>query len=425
MWEPARKLVAFVVYAVASFSALSMSAHASQCSDVYPGAERGPPADWSWWGFGGACHVQWPVRNAQEERQKSSQCHNTSGAYYILFEGNKGTGHVTCIFSFPDKPVLADKTSTPPSSLSSETDRKSDLSQVPEVPENRKPKAFLTASVPAAAATSEIAASASVTTASGSETFSTTRKKLADKTVCATEKHSAAKNGADPCQPRNTAKIASEPPAARDKKITKEATSTRVAAIGSEEGGVPETGAKRKKPSTDIQPAATSYDDPDPARLSQTQSCSSLALGNSMTCLNPPTRREDGTYVFTVKPNCSAGLLAAIGTTDGKGKCIRKVIKFSPEHKRSQAIESASAPVVLDAVPYRSQAGYACYTRRHNEISCDGKINYAPKLAGDLTTTARDGTAAPSTTHFIKRRKPQPTIIDSFFGKVKQIFTSQ
>jgi hypothetical protein len=128
----------------------------------------------------------------------------------------------------------------------------------------------------------------------------------------------------------------------------------------------------------------------------------------------------DGTYVVTRRSGCTGGLIAAIKTTDAKGRCVRKVVQFTANHRRSEPIVSRTPPSVLDAVVYHGAESFACYARRHSEISCDGKVNYSPKLASRSEPVIKK---TPEPEPIIRRKKPnQPSASRTFFAKVKSLF---
>ena len=358
MWASMRKWVAYPFLTGVLLSLCAGGAAASQCSDVYDGARRGSPPDWTWWGFGGACHVQWQVKGAGDEQKKSALCRRTSGgSYFIHFDSDPQRSRVTCIFSYPDGGAVAEA-STPVDKQDSIG--KSDFAAAIETnPTQSEP-----------AVDPQLLKPASVETDSSQVVPKPVAKKV----------------------------VALAVPIPRisglDKKI-------------------------EDKPPTDIEPAATSYDDPDPSRLAATVVCSSLALGNQTACLNAPVRNKDGTYVVTRRAGCTGGLIAAIRTTDSKGRCVRKVVQFAANHRRSEPISSNTPPTVLDAVLYRDSESFACYARRHSEISCDGRINYSPKLASKSEPAIRK---APASEPVVRRKKFKPTAAQTFFAKVKTLF---
>jgi hypothetical protein len=109
--------------------------------------------------------------------------------------------------------------------------------------------------------------------------------------------------------------------------------------------------------------------------------CSSIKLGNRRGCLRPPVAIGTHTYVFGVKSNCSAGVVAAVKTYSPEGRCIRKVVVVVPKAGRSDEVTSHGEPGVLDAISYRDRETFECYARRHDEISCDGKTDYGASPA--------------------------------------------
>ena len=117
--------------------------------------------------------------------------------------------------------------------------------------------------------------------------------------------------------------------------------------------------------------APAKHEGPDPKRLAATATCSSATLGSKKSCVSAPVSRGDNLYELS--SNCSPGSIAAIGTTDAKGRCIRKVVPLSAGE--AHLVESYSELRVVDAIAY--DAHYVqCYSRRHENISCDGKIDY-------------------------------------------------
>jgi hypothetical protein len=123
-------------------------------------------------------------------------------------------------------------------------------------------------------------------------------------------------------------------------------------------------------------PAALSqHGGSDPRRLAETAGCSSTVLGDARKCLLEPVALKDGTYAFKIKPRCGSGVIAAIKTYDEDGRCIRRVVPIAP-HRRSEPVMSSAEPAVLDAIRNRGQNTFECYYRRHENISCNGKIDY-------------------------------------------------
>ena len=380
MWASARRWVAYLSLAGVLLGVSASIASASECSDVYAGAQRGSPPDWTWWGFGGACHVQWQVRDAADEQQKSALCQSTSGgAYYIHFDSDLQRGRVTCVFSYPESGTAASPAKPVPGQ---ENIAKGDFAaSLAAEPSQSNPSIDPLLIKPA-----NVEAKSSV--GDCSETGN-----------CQLDGPGVTKLAAIPV-PKPAVRKLTEPgiPVPRASGLDK----------------------KNEKQPTDIEPAATNYDDPDPERLSDTLVCSSIALGNQTSCLNSPVRLADGTYVVTRRSGCTGGLIAAIKTTDSKGRCVRKVVQFTANHRRSEPIVSKTPPSVLDAVMYRDAESFACYARRHSEISCDGKVNYSPKLAS-RSEPAIKKTPAPEP--IIRRKKPnQPSASRTFFAKVKSLF---
>lgn len=132
----------------------------------------------------------------------------------------------------------------------------------------------------------------------------------------------------------------------------------------------------RRKPVTKsaaavVRPVSTRFNQSDPNRLAETAMCSSRKLGDNRTCLAAPVKIRDGRYKFSLKPECTQGSIAAIGTTDEKGRCLKRVISLSAGD-RPVTVSSRAAPEILDAIPFGDGDTYECYARRHENVSCDG-----------------------------------------------------
>jgi hypothetical protein len=125
-----------------------------------------------------------------------------------------------------------------------------------------------------------------------------------------------------------------------------------------------------------VRPVSTRFNQSDPNRLAETAMCSSRKLGDYRTCLASPVKIGDGRYKFKLKQECTQGSIAAISTTDEKGRCLRRVISLSAE-SRSVTVSSTEVPEILDAIPFGDGDIYECYERRHENVSCDGATDYS------------------------------------------------
>jgi hypothetical protein len=80
----------------------SGNAGATECDDIFPGAQRGPPHEWTFWGDGSACFVRWISKDANDQERLLAQCRNTAGARFVDFELDKETGVGICLFKILD-----------------------------------------------------------------------------------------------------------------------------------------------------------------------------------------------------------------------------------------------------------------------------------------------------------------------------------
>jgi len=367
-------------------------AAAAQCSDVYPGAQMGPPPEWAFWGDGSACFVRWVSDSPQHEERLLARCRETVGARFVHFEPDKGVGHNICIFKIvgvaapsegsgpPDAAQLPVNSNQQSVTQSLQQDQKIDtqnaLSQLEAVVRTwnadclNKERAKDAAAAgfcwkTAAQAVDQFAGAAWFPTEleSGLEQLRTTWMKRAEQ-------------------------------------LTGPAIVNDVIAI---------------------QPAATYPDGPDPDRLAATTACSSTNLGDYKSCIGPPISSGNDQFEFSLKPTCATGSIAAISTIDAKGRCVRQVVSLRPD-TRSAIVESHGNPAVLDAVAFR-QGIIECYARRHQNISCSGKIDYSdpqslPKQAATKKRLAKQASeqkrrkikviSKPSSPKQAQGKKPQP-----------------
>src|SRR5688572_10855203 len=77
-------------------------AAAAQCDEIYPGAQIGPPPEWTFWGDGSACFVRWFSKDVNDQERLLAQCRNTAGARFVDFELDKETGRGICLFKILD-----------------------------------------------------------------------------------------------------------------------------------------------------------------------------------------------------------------------------------------------------------------------------------------------------------------------------------
>jgi hypothetical protein len=316
-------------------------AAAAQCSDIYPGAEIGPPPEWRFWRDGSACFVRWVSQDAEHEERLSSRCRETVGARFVHFERDRGVGHSICIFKAldDDGPVQdAQRSQNKLSNLSRSQQHKSDL-------ENQL---------------SEMAA---LVTRWNEDCLKKERtKELAAAGLCW-------KAAANAVEDLNGSAAGLLIPAIdrelEELRLTwlKRATQLESSLAGTKEAVVT------------IQPAASFPDSPDPNRLAATAACSSTNLGDYKSCIGSAIGIGDNQFTFKLKPGCFTASIAAISTIDAQGRCVRQVISLSPDNKLV-TVESYREPSVLDAIANR-EGSYECYARRHENISCNGKIDYS------------------------------------------------
>jgi hypothetical protein len=342
------------------------AAAATTCSDIYPNAMQGPPPDWEAWDFGSACFTRWRVSAPEEEQALALRCRETPGARYLLFEENKTTGQATCIFEIaPSTAALESVPSSAPGEQQSNQMRKGDadnplLDQLGMLVARWNQTCLekeQTKDYSAAGACWKEAADSVQAVISGADVFKTSQiEEKAEQLrsawlMRARQLEPFVKNQVKPSQT-----LAVEP------------ASIRKDAIEKDEAAVPDIAVERPM-------ASSQHGGFDPRRLAETAGCSSTALGDARKCLLEPVALKDGTYAFRIKPGCNSGVIAAIKTYDEDGRCIRRVVPIAP-HRRSEAVMSSAEPAVLDAIRNRGQNTFGCYYRRHENISCNGKIDY-------------------------------------------------
>jgi hypothetical protein len=133
-----------------------------------------------------------------------------------------------------------------------------------------------------------------------------------------------------------------------------------------------------------VRPVSTRFNQSDQNRLAGTAMCSSRKLGDYRTCLAAPVKIGDGRYQLKLKAECARGSIAAIGVTDERGRCSRRVISLSAGNQ-PVLLSSRTEPRVLDAILFGKGDTYECYARRHENVSCD-----AASAQGDSASSVED-----------------------------------
>jgi hypothetical protein len=397
-------------------------AAAATCSDIYPNAMQGPPSDWEAWDFGSACYTRWRVSAPGEEQALALRCRETPGARYLLFEENKATGQATCIFEIaPSTAALEPSQSSVRGEQQSNQMRKGDadnplLDQLGMLVARWNESCLekeRTKDYSAAGACWKEAADSVQDAISGADVFKTSQ--LEEKAeqlrsawlMRAQQLEPFVKNQVKPSQ---TAAV--EPASIRKAAIEKDEAA---------EAAVPDIEVER--------PAARSqHGGYDPQRLAETAVCSSTALGDARKCLLEPVVLKDGSYAFKIKSGCSSGVIAAIKTYDEEGRCIRRVVSVAP-HRRSEAVMSSAEPAVLDAIRNRGQNTFECYYRRHENISCNGKIDYDAASSRQRVAEVRSEEMPLSPAPKKKRKHigektetEQPSLIGRVSKRIKNLF---
>lgn len=354
----ASSLFASVLLAQLWSSIFVAQAQAAQCSDIYPDARVGPPPEWTFWGDGSACFVRWDAQKGSETALLE-QCQKTPNARFVHFEPDNGEGRSICIFKLlgADLPsqeqALNSASDTPPW-------RDPELAQDQQSTQYRK---------------------------SDAENPSLNElKDLVTKTTekCVSEEKAGHLETAQSCWRHAAAEM--ERFSADQEFLAGEFHSQIVQLRKawlqrSEQLKAPVVRVTQRDEST-VLPAATHLAGPDPDRLTETAICSSTSLGNFKECLRDPTSTGANRYAFRIKSSCKAGVIAAVKTYDESGRCIRKVVAVLP-HQRSRNVISTRAPEILDAISFQGSETFECYVRRHEQISCDGKIDYGVSASND------------------------------------------
>jgi hypothetical protein len=357
---------------------------AAKCGDIYPGALQGPPPEWNFWADGSACYVRWKA-DGGDESQLASRCRNMQGVRFVYFEPDSGAGSI-CVFKLLNPPS-ADEDNQPELGVEAAADgdlrsthyRKSDA----ENPLLDEMKLL-------------------VTTWTEKCLRKETAKKLAGAGRCW-------KGGAEAIREFTSEKKGLLSQQFKDE-IAQLAAAWQLRSDQLEPYIVADAEDKPEAIIPTSMPAGVAQSrGPDPRRLAETAMCSSIKLGDRRGCLRPPVAIGADTYVFGVKSNCSAGVVAAVKTYSPEGRCIRKVVVVMPTTGRSDEVTSHAEPGVLDAISYRDRETFECYARRHDEISCDGKTDYGASPAFEKSVAVDKGNykAQPETGRKKRGRKDE------------------
>jgi hypothetical protein len=185
--------------------------------------------------------------------------------------------------------------------------------------------------------------------------------------------------------------------------------------------------AEQRSESDTIVPTSSRDNGPDPNRLVETAACSSTRLGDKRKCVGSPAGIGANTYAFGLRSNCSKGVIAAIKVHNRNGRCIRKVVVLLPDGNQSENILSYREPGVIDAISYRDAETYDCYARRHDLISCDGKIDYG----ASASLKKQAGLSQGRIKQLLDGRKrlpateKNPSLLRRISGGIKSLFDSE
>jgi hypothetical protein len=291
------------------------------------------------------------------------------GARYLLFESSIADGHATCVFERPNADMVSVSPAAAPPEQQSNHIRKADAENplldhlgtlVAEWTQSCLEKESDKDYAAAGACWREAAKSVNDTLA-GAALFKTPQ--LEEK---AEQLQSAWIMRAEQLKPYLAEPA--KPSAAVEPASLKEAVSENVEDSEADQAPIRRASVERSAP-------AGRYDGPDPRRLAETTVCSSTNLGDAKSCVLDPVAVGEGGYAFKIRSRCSSGVIAAIKTYDAQGRCIRRVVSIAPR-TRSDVVESYQEPAVLDAIRDRGQETLECYFRRHDNVSCSGKIDY-------------------------------------------------
>jgi hypothetical protein len=328
-------------------------ARAAQCSDIYPGARIGPPPEWNFWADGSACFIRWVAENVEEEERLLAQCRNTSGARFVHFEPDRGKGHSICIFKVHDMASAdisndpgADATDSGPVETSNKPVQP-DIEKLDEANESEAESPVVRLERLVRERNEECIA---LETANRPLDASQCWKTAADAVEQFTLTYRL------PTRDLET-KLGELRSAWRKRGAQLEGTPTEA-----------------RVPVAAIEPATAHIDGPDPHRLSATAACSSTRLGANKHCLSSAVPNGGNEYSFRLNSECTGASLAAVSTINDQGRCLRRVILLDQENPA--VVHSHETPEVIDAVTFQDGI-YECYARRHENISCDGRIDYS------------------------------------------------
>jgi hypothetical protein len=404
----AREGLSFAAALLLGLALNSGKGSAAECGDVYDGAKVGPPPEWSFWADGSACFVRWVPDDDSHEERLLERCQNTPGARFVHFERRKTNGHSICIFKVLDSEpgeLLVQQSEPLP------LEGKADLQGEP-------------ASQPAPAADPEIVLENLEALVRGRNEDCLGKERAQDPFGAGACWKAAAQEvtkftDANPLPRKDLerklgelretwlARAAQlEGTAAQSKE---QAILIQPSSIGAEtnseedepdtsrnEDGSEDTETAVDQPAEEAAPesgGSTSHDGPDPERLSATMSCSSTTLGNYEDCVSSAKPSSDNKYAFALKSQCRQGSIAAIRTTDAQGRCVRRVITLLPNGDGG-IVESHGEPSVIDAIEY-GRDRYECYERRHDNISCNGQIDYSAQQSAKTTDEKKEVTTTP------------------------------
>jgi hypothetical protein len=387
MRDSARRVMLYSSVFFLCVALLTEHANAAQCSDIYPGAEIGPPPEWTFWGDGSACYVRWTPETSQHEDKLLEQCRNTSGARFVHFERDKGAGHSICLFKILGLTAPSKEPNPLPSTSQGLTPVASPQEEDPLQDQKNKSEDSLGALMQLVHTTHE----------------DCPRKERAKETTSAAACWQDAVKALEALAPKLDV-VARQ----RLKGKLDQLRSTWI----KQAEQLNERVSNSSQEMAAIETVSTPADAPDPQRITATAACSSTKLGDYRHCVGPAISKEQNQFTFVLKPDCDNGAVAAISTTDEKGRCLRKVISLSPD-ARTIEVESHGEPAVIDAIAFR-EGIYECYARRHEKISCDGKVDFdnlhrstehvVPKRRPQLTTARKK---SPPKKQVIKEQQPQ------------------
>lgn len=358
MRPSAPRVLLYCCFLLFSGSVLSGPAWSAQCSDIYPGAMVGPPPEWTFWGDGQACFVRWVPETPEHQDELFERCRNTPDSRFVHFERDQGSGHSICLFKLLDlTPAAADN----------RPQQRPAVQPPGDALENLK----------------------TLVVNWNEDCLAKERSKEAlDARACWLSAVEAL--GGFAANLEN----ASRPLLAQLHEL-RSAWLRRADQL---------TGVKSVERVPSVEPAAVREQGPDPHRLAATAHCSSANLGDERQCIALSPAGGEHRYTLNLQPGCETGSIAAIGTLDERGRCVRRVVSLSAEQGPAE-IESHGDPRVLDAIRF-DEGLYECYARRHENISCDGKIDFSAPPSIDAAVKSKP--ARKKATARKKKRRSSP-----------------